>query len=132
VPSSEESLATAAGRRVDVELTTELVNYGGGPAILCVFHEITERKRLERMFREGALRFRTLLEGSLIGVIERDAERVVAANDVFLKIIGRRRDELDRGDLKWADITAAEYAHVNAQKVEELLATGECKPCETE
>jgi PAS domain S-box-containing protein len=131
-PRSEETLITVEGIRVDVEVSSELVDYAGASAMLCAFHDISERKRMERAFREGALRFGTLVEGDLIGVAEWHAERFVAANDVFLKMIGRSREELERGRLRWADITPPEYSQLDRDKVAELLSTGECKPFEKE
>jgi PAS domain S-box-containing protein len=47
----EYSLITRAGRRIDAILTTKLLRYDGGPAILGIITDITARKRTEQLLQ---------------------------------------------------------------------------------
>jgi PAS domain S-box-containing protein len=129
---SEETVMNTAGTRVEVECSSVTVEYLGEPAIVTVFHDISAQKQKERAFYEGARRFRRLMEGGLIGVTEKEGDRIVEANDVFLNLIGRTREELNRGELTISGITPPDYAELERKKEEELVATGECKPFEKE
>jgi PAS domain S-box-containing protein len=57
---------------------------------------------------------------------------IVDANDAFLKIVGRSREELANGAVNMRLITPSEYAPLDNQAIEELAATGEAKPYEKE
>ena len=132
VSGVEQTLITSAGARVDVEMSSTAMEYLDEPAILSVLHDVTARNHVERALREGTRRFQSLVEGDLVGVIEKDAERILEANDTFLKLLGRTRAQLNRGDLTITRITPPEYAELDRQKADELVATGQCKPFEKE
>ncbi len=76
-------------------------------------------------------RFRRLVESGIMGIILGEGDTITEANDVFLNLIGYKREDLAEG-LRWPAITAAEYAHTNARAERELIATGVCAPFETE
>jgi PAS domain S-box-containing protein len=132
VPREEEELVLADGSSVPVEVVSSVVPYEGDRTILSFFHDITERRRVEAAHRQSELRYRRLVEGDMVGVVEVDAKGIVDANDTFLRMVGHSREELHRRALKWETLTAPEYAHLDREKLAELLATGECKPFEKE
>ncbi|HOL70805.1 MAG TPA: PAS domain S-box protein [Bryobacteraceae bacterium] len=76
-------------------------------------------------------RFRRLVESGIMGIILGEGDVIVDANDVFLNMIGYTREDLAEG-LRWAAITAPEYAHAGAKAQSEMLANGACAPYETE
>ena len=45
--------------------------------------------------------FRSLFDADILGVVVADQERVVEANDAFLRIVGATRAELLAGRLTW-------------------------------
>jgi PAS domain S-box-containing protein len=74
---------------------------------------------------------RRLLESSLQGLFVCSGnERLVEANDAFLRICGRSRDELRRGDLEWSALVAPCNLRTYEQARERLHATGELAPFE--
>ncbi len=44
------------GRVIDVEVTTTALNFAGRRGVLSLIHDVTERNRLDRQLRQGALR----------------------------------------------------------------------------
>ncbi len=85
----EETLTDCRGVQ-HVLLTTKapLGSFAGCEQVVTVSVDITERKRIEREIRESEERFRSLIEGSVLGiVIERDGLPIFA-NRTFARIFG--------------------------------------------
>jgi|GEM_PF-6145862 len=76
----------------------------------------------------GESRFRFLFESNLIGTLVADTERILDANDAFLKIVGYSRADLIAGKLRWHDMTPREYDHLDEMGVRLLMETGTCDP----
>ncbi len=57
----EYTLLTKEDRRIDAILTTKLIRYEGGTAILGTVTDITERKRAEEALQERELRYRNII-----------------------------------------------------------------------
>jgi len=70
---------------------------------------------------------RRLAQSSTIGVVYGEEDRIVEANDVFLEMLGLRREDLAGGGLAWSAITAPESHHVREEIWRELAATGVCR-----
>ncbi len=132
VPRGEHELLLAGGGSVAVDVVSAVVSYDGGPVILSFFQDITEQRRAERALRKTEARYRRLIEGSVVGVMEFTATGIQDANDVLLRLIGHRREELPEGQLKWRTISPPEDEQLDREKLDELFATGECKPFEKE
>lgn len=128
----EDTLVGEAGRRIDVDETSTTIQFLGEPAVLSFFQDTTEQHHKETILREGERRYRRLLEANLLGFIELDEERILAANDVFLRIVGRTRQELERGELHWQQMTPPEYRLLDAELARALHEGGECGPFEKE
>ncbi|PVX23571.1 MAG: hypothetical protein CW691_10250, partial [Candidatus Bathyarchaeum sp.] len=86
-PSVEYSLMTKNGKQIESILTTKLITYNGGPAILGIITDITKRKKIE----EALQKERQLLEhitekmGAVIAVISPDF-RVLWGNNVLKRM----------------------------------------------
>jgi len=67
-----------------------------------------------------------------IGLVKADDERIRGANDAFLDLIGRNRDHLVTGGIRWADIIPPEFAERDRRVLSDLRRKGELEPYETE
>jgi PAS domain S-box-containing protein len=105
----------------------------GVDRVACILQDITEAKRAEEALRSSETKFRRLLDSSIVGVVFWDLQgNLFGANDLFLNMIGYRREDLEQGRISWKEITPPEYAPVDEQAIAELLATGNCTPFEKE
>jgi two-component system sensor histidine kinase/response regulator len=95
--------------------------------------DITEQKRTEDALRLAQGRFQRLLEANIVGIVVADGQgEVVLANDYFLDLLGRSREELQMGAVHWADMTPEEWKPLDAQAIAELYDRGVCAPYEKE
>jgi PAS domain S-box-containing protein len=62
---------------------------------------------------------------------DRDA-RITDANDSFLAMLGRSREELERGELNWVEMTPSGWVDADQRAIAELMASGACTPYEKE
>ncbi|KJS30331.1 MAG: hypothetical protein VR64_16655 [Desulfatitalea sp. BRH_c12] len=69
------------------------------------------REQESDALRRSERRFRLFMDSNLIGVVFADpvSGRVSEANDEYLRIIGRSRDDLRRGKINWKEITPAKF-----------------------
>ena len=97
----------------------------------CTDHH--DKKMTEFMLRMSELQFRTLFDSNIIGIGVTDFYgRVWVANDEYLRILGRTREELNRGEVRWDVHTPPEYRERDKKATEEMLETGTCQPYEKE
>lgn len=74
-----------------------------------------------------------LEQAGIVGLVCRDgAGRILDANDAFLDMLGRTRDELDVGDLSWRALTPPEWERVDARAEHALARQGACATYEKE
>jgi PAS domain S-box-containing protein len=78
---------------------------------------------------EARRRFQSLSEANVMGVTITDEQRIHEANDAFLRMVGRTREDLEAG-LRWTDITDPESAEADHQALESLIRTGVAEPYE--
>ncbi len=62
-------LVARDGRLIPVEVRPAIIDYDGRPAILVIQRDISERLHIEAQLRESEGRYRSLLEGSLQGLL---------------------------------------------------------------
>lgn len=102
-------------------------------AIATITRDITEQKATESALQESEARFRRLVDSNIIGAIVCDLHgNITQANDAFLTTVGRSREELQAGKVRWNEITPAEYYHVDRRAIDELKSSGICTPFEKE
>jgi PAS domain S-box-containing protein len=91
-----------------------------------------ERCRAEELARREAA-LRAMLEANPIGVLRGDVHgRIHDANDALLRLIGRSREELAAGELRWDGLTPPEWLPADAAAIADVQATGRCTPYEKE
>ncbi len=88
--------------------------------------DITLKKRSED-------RWRRLIESNMQGILFwNNSGEISDANDAFLAMVGYSREDLNAGHLNWRAMTPPEFADRSRIALEELAATGLCKPYEKE
>ncbi len=94
--------------------------------LLSVVRDTTVRVRAES-------RLRRLVDSNAQGVIFWNKQgKIVEANDAFLNLVGYSRDDLERGLIPWATMTAPGYDECDHQCLAQLTAKGVCVPYEKE
>jgi PAS domain S-box-containing protein len=92
-----------------------------------------ENTRLYRDLAEREAKIRRLVEANIIGIFIFDSEdRIVEANDAFLRMVGYDRDDLVAGRVSWTDLTPPEWHDRYVQAGTELKNTGTVQPYERE
>jgi PAS domain S-box-containing protein len=92
--------------------------------------ELTRLKRTETALQASESRFHRLSESNLAGVVIADFDRVLEANDEFLKMLGYSRDDLHT--LTWNSIIAPDEVAKHLQSMKELKELGTSRAIETE
>jgi two-component system sensor histidine kinase/response regulator len=76
-------------------LGSPIIVDGRVQAIYAIYRDITARKKAEEAVQKEAAKLSALIAGMEEGLLLLDAhDRIVEVNDYFLKLIGRRREEL--------------------------------------
>ena len=76
--------------------------------------------------------FSLLRSNEHLGIVTCSLERVLTANDAFLKMTGFTRQEMDSGHFDWKKITPPESLVRDEEAVHELRERGACFPFEKE
>ncbi len=94
--------------------------------------DITEQRRAEAAVRQNNRLLGRLREANVLGVVVSSEAGIHDANDAFLDIIGRARDDLESGRISWRAITPRQWAATDDDALTQLLRTGACGPYEKE
>jgi PAS domain S-box-containing protein len=104
---------------------------GGGLSVF--LHDVSDRKRAELGLRRSEARLRRLYESGLFGVQHFDLQgRIVDANDAFLAMLGRSREEVEAGALDWSAVTPPEFHDRDRRALDALRRQGVANPYEKE
>jgi PAS domain S-box-containing protein len=92
-----------------------------------------ENTRLYSDLQEREAKVRRLVESNIIGISIFDFDGcVIEANEAFIHIVGRNRDDIVSGRVSWSELTPAEWQDADERAVAELRARGSCKAYEKE
>ena len=98
-----------------------------------MFWDVTARVQAEQAARKSDMRFRQLLNSSLIGMVVNSLDgRILDANDYFLEMTGYLRDDITSGRLRWDELTPPEHREADLRAIELLRKNGTCPPWEKE
>jgi PAS domain S-box-containing protein len=88
--------------------------------------EIAEREQAESLLRQSELRFRRIVQSSIVGIVIADFHgNIHEANDTFLQIVGYTRQDLEAGRISWIDMTPSEYLPLDERAIEQIKVTGD-------
>ncbi len=85
-----------SGRTADLELSNSFVDFEGQDAVvLSVFHEVTERKRVQAALRESEILYHSLVENLPQNIFRKDADgHFTFVNKGFCNELGKSREEI--------------------------------------
>lgn len=99
--------------------------------ILLAIEDVTERRKWERELRASEKRLRDVLETDAVGVVFFDERGTLTnANDVFLRMTGRTREEVESCSLSWRSMTPPEWVEESERQIIRLRHTGRIGPYE--
>ena len=120
----ETSLHTRDGSVINVLFSAEVVELDGEPHLLCLYNDITERKRTEHALRYSEEKFRSIVETTKDWVWTTDNEdRLVYSNPAVGEMLGYQPQEL-LGSVMMEYLHPDEREAVRAE-VRRLRARGE-------
>ncbi len=100
---------------------------------VALIDDISARKKGEAAIKESEARVRKIFDSNLIGFIFWNAGgEIVEANDAFLDMVGYTQHDLEKGLLRWNEMTPPEYAYLDVKGLQEIVETGSCQPFEKE
>ncbi len=88
------------GTVIEVDVTSQPIEFGGRRARVGLVHDMTERNRAERALAEAEEKFRSLVEQSLVGTYIMDAKRMHYANPRAAEIFGYTQEEITQVHLR--------------------------------
>jgi PAS domain S-box-containing protein len=107
--------------------------YPSDSGLSAYIQDVSDRKQAESALQASEEKLRMLVEANLMGILFGDVNGgIMEANDEFLRIVGYTREQLQRGELNWIDITPPEYRSLDEKGIAEAQATGACTPYEKE
>lgn len=101
--------------------------------ILLAIEDVTERKNAELAVKKSHERLERVLETDAVGVVFFNADgSLVSANDVFLRMTGYTRAEIESNRVTWHMLVPDAWVAAGQEQLERLAATGRIGPHETE
>jgi PAS domain S-box-containing protein len=93
---------------------------------------VLERRTAEKRLRESQARWNSLCDSNVVGVISTSIYDggIVASNDAGLRLLGRSREELERGEIGWQNTTPEDQMEKDLRMFGILQKTGRVMPYE--
>ncbi len=94
-------------------------------------HDVTEARVAEASLRAREARFRDLIENASVGIMIGDLQGgITYMNPALQRLLGYDEAKIRRGDVRWDQISPAEFAERDQEAVQQLQETGTCIPYE--
>jgi diguanylate cyclase (GGDEF)-like protein/PAS domain S-box-containing protein len=103
-----------------------LFESGGNPTrCIGTVLDITDKKLAEQALRASEHQLRMMFEANPIGTVRcTPAGEVIEANGAYLRIIGRSREELRSGQIRWGETTPLEYIDADDRAIAQAQKHG--------
>ncbi len=125
VPAYEYTLLTKQRSQINAIITTKLIPYENGKAILGIITDIAERKRAEQELQESEDHFRTVIENASVGTCLVGVDgKFLTVNDAMQELLGYSEDELRQ--FTFNDVTHIEDREIGSSFIQRTLS-GEVK-----
>jgi PAS domain S-box-containing protein len=106
--------------------------------ILHLVEDVTEKvfaegkaQATQKSLQATEKRFQQLAEASDLGVLIGDGKGIISyANPALLRLLEYTAEEVERGLLRWDQLTPAEYLHLDQEAIRKVRDTGKCPPYE--
>lgn len=100
---------------------------------VAVFDDITAQKQTLERVAESERRFRAVFDSNMVGVgFWGPQGQVFDANDAYLAIVGRTREDLANDRVNWRTQTPPEHHSSDDHAIEQIMKDGICTPYEKE
>ncbi len=104
---------------------------GRAPGYVGVVVDATERVAAGQERRIADQRRQRFFDANIVGTLVAESRgRVLEANDYWLRLVGRTREDLERGELDWRAMTMPESLPEDDDAIEQCRATGTSRPYE--
>lgn len=123
------------GTRAIVAVSSAPIRDAAGHIVagVAVNQDITEQALTQNLLQKSEAHFRHLAESSTSGLFTADLDgRVLYLNPTMARLLGFTPDDVEAGRVNWSDLTAPEYAALDAEAVRQIRQTGVCTPYEKE
>lgn len=100
--------------------------------VYAMFDDVTSEKRTAAALKERDQLIGRLRDADVLGIVTADETRIFDANAAFLRMVGYTPEDLAAGRIRWPEMTPAEWVPADADALEQLRATGSCRPFEKE
>ncbi|GHO56706.1 PAS domain S-box protein [Ktedonobacter robiniae] len=94
--------------------------------------DIEEQKLTEEALRQSQERASVLMNSNIIGIFVDEGDRIVAANDTFLRMTGYTQEDLREGRMNWLHMTPPDYLDRTLEAHQELASKQSITPYEKE
>ena len=114
------------GTIINVEITSNRLDFGGRKAVFVLANDITERKAAEKALRDSEDRYRDLVDNSHELICTHDLEgHVISVNPWASKVLGYSQDKLIGMNIR--DGLLPEYRHEFDKYIEKVKTEGSAK-----
>jgi PAS domain S-box-containing protein len=95
--------------------------------------DIEDGRAATEALRTSEQRFRRVVESNMIGIVFWDeGGRITDANDAFLSMLDRSREDAKAGRLNWRQLIPPDRLPFHTRALDEIRNTGICAPIESE
>ena len=100
----EAEVITKSGITKPVHISASITLLGGKPIIQGIFHNITERKKMEEMLRESEEKYRALVDNVMDGIYIINPEGFEYINPAFERIFKCKKEEVCNKKFNFLDL----------------------------